>query len=53
MDSLILITIILFLLSTIFALGNLYKYAEQKAIVKDHITEIVATTYTTNKKRIV
>lgn len=51
MDSLLLITVIFFWLSTAIGLGNLYRYAGQKEVVKNHLTEITAPTYFRKKTK--
>ncbi|PWW17622.1 tight adherence protein C [Cytobacillus oceanisediminis] len=51
MDSLILISIIVFWLSFAFGMGNLYSYAKQKEVLKLHMTEIAVTSSLTNIKK--
>lgn len=51
MDSLILLSILLCWLTLFLGLGNLYKYAKQKEILKLHINEIAVTSTFTKKTK--
>ena len=43
MDSLILLTILLFWLTFLFGMGNLYVYVRKKEVLKQHMSEIAVT----------
>ncbi|WP_210367929.1 type II secretion system F family protein [Bacillus sp. REN3] len=51
MDSFILITILLFWLTFLFGMGNLYVYVKKKETLKQHVTEIAVTSNVMNYKK--